>query len=107
MTAELPAGFEDLTDLLDWALPTEEERYVKRMNSSIEELRAFYSRVLPRAPAAQAYLDRLDPKALPPDAQRLLLLLFSMIIVSYAVDVFDQPLVPDSGSAYVWRVGDP
>ena len=107
MTAQLPPGFEDLTDLLDWALPTEEERYVKRMGSSIEELRAFYARILPRATDAQSYLDGLDAKALPPDAQRLLWLLFSMIVVSYAVDVFDTPLVPDSGSAYVRRVSDP
>ena len=103
----LPDEFADLADLLGWALPTEEERYAKRLASSIEELREFYARVLPRVPEAQAHLDRLDPKALPSDAQHLLWILFSLIVVSYAVDVFDEPKVPDTGSAYVRRVQEP
>jgi hypothetical protein len=103
----LPADFQDLQDLVEWALPTEEERYRKRMNSSIEDLADFYARVRPRAAAARDFLDQYGPDALPVDAQRLLWLLFSMITASYAVDVFAAPRVPDTGSAYVLRVGEP
>lgn len=103
----LPGEFQDLQDLVEWALPAEEERYRKRMDSSIEELAAFYARVRPRAAAARDYLDRYGSDPLPLDAQRLLWLLFSMITASYAVDVFAAPRVPDTGSAYVRRVGEP
>ena len=105
--AGLPPGFEDLQPYISWALPTEEERYRKRMNAPIEELGEVYAAVRPRAAAARDYLDEFGPEPLPLDAQRLLWLLFSMITMSYAVDVFAAPRVPDTGSAYVLRVGEP
>ena len=38
--------------------------------------------------------------SLPDDATRLLRLLYSFILVSYAVNIFQQPRIPDSGSAF-------
>jgi hypothetical protein len=103
----LPASFEDLDDLLEWSLPTEQERYQKRMASTMEELQVVYDRILPRAGAARDYLDTCDIDALSPEAQRLLWLLFSFITVSYAVEVFGTPRVPDTASAYVRRRSEP
>ena len=103
----LPSAFAELEAFIEWAMPNEEERYQKRLNSSMKELRAFYDAIVIRADDARKYLDQYEYPDLPPDALRLLWMLFSLIVVSYAVDVFGRPQVPDSGSSYVQRVGEP
>lgn len=106
-TPTLPPAFAELERFIDWAIPDERERYQKRLSSSMSELREFYDAVVMRADDARKYLDEFDYPDLPPDALRLLWMMFSLIVVSYAVDVFGQPRVPDSGSAYVERIGEP
>lgn len=103
----LPAAFAGLERFIEWAIPDERSRYLKRLSSSMTELQEFYDAVVLRADDARKYLDEFDYPELPPDALRLLWMLFSLIVVSYAVDVFGQPRVPDSGSAYVERIGEP
>jgi len=105
--AQLPGGFADLEPFIEWALPTEAARYLKRMSSTMDELRSFYDAITARAEAARDHLDTFDLTAMPIEEQRLMWLLFSMIIVSYAVEVFGDPRVPDSGSAYMERPGEP
>ena len=96
----LPAQFADLEPFAaTWCLPTERERYSARLASSTREMQAFYDAVTPRAEAAMAYLEQLPFDALPPDATNLLHLLYSMIQVSFPVEVWHQPKVPDTGSA--------
>ena len=107
MSELLPAAFAELEDVIEWALPTERERYEKRIASTMEELQAFYDAVIPRAAEAREYLDKFELSAMPPDAQRLLWILFSLITVSYPIDVFGRPRVPDSGAAYVDRCAEP
>jgi hypothetical protein len=106
-TPVLPVEFADLEPYIAWALPTEEERYARRLASSMEDLQAFYDAVFPRADDARKYLDTFELTAMPEDAQRLIWLLFSLISVSYAVEVFGVPQVPDTGSAYMRRTGEP
>jgi hypothetical protein len=103
----LPAPFADLEGVIEWAIPTERERYQKRLGSSMEELQAFYDTLAPRVSDARDYLDQLDLAAMPPEAQRLMWLVFSLITVSFAVEVFGVPRVPDSASAYMERAGEP
>jgi hypothetical protein len=103
----LPAPFADLEGVIEWAIPTERERYQKRLDSSMEELQAFYDVMAPRATDARDYLDQFDLAAMPTDAQRLIWLMFSLITVSFAVEVFGVPRVPDSASAYMERAGEP
>jgi hypothetical protein len=104
----LPAGFAGLEPFVaQWARPTRRERYDTRLSATIEELGAFYDAVAPRAEEAIAYLDGLDIKDLPGPALRLLRLLYSMILVSYAVNVFDQPRIPDSGAAFFDTLAEP
>jgi hypothetical protein len=103
----LPVPFADLEGVIEWAIPTERERYLKRLDSSMEELQAFYDVIAPRVSDARDYLDQLDLAAMPLDAQRLMWLVFSLITVSFAVEVFGVPRVPDSASAYMERAGEP
>jgi hypothetical protein len=108
MTRILPDGFEDLEPFVaDWAKPTRAERYETRLSKSIDELVEFYDAIAPRAEEAIEYLDALELDALPDDATRLLQLLYSMILVSYAVNIFKQPRIPDSGSAFFDMVVEP
>ncbi len=95
----LPAEFADLEPFADWCLPTEDERYDKRIASTMDELQAFYDAAFPRLEAALDYLDALDINALPADATHLLQLCNSLMTASFPVEVWRQPRVPDSGPA--------
>jgi len=104
----LPEGFADLEPYVaDWARPTRKDRYDVRLSKTIEELQDFYDAIARRAEEAIAYLDALDLNDLPKDATRLLQLLYSMILVSYPVNVFMQPRIPDSGAAFFDMVAEP
>jgi hypothetical protein len=59
----LPAEFADLEPFADWALPTEGERYAKRIASTMDELQAFYDAAFPRSEAAATYLDQFPMDA--------------------------------------------
>jgi hypothetical protein len=103
----LPPEFADLEPFGDWCLATEAERYGKRLGSSMTELQAFYDAALPRLDAAIAFLDELPFDDLPEDAMRLLWLCYSLINVSFPVEVWRQPRVPDCGAAAVDVVVEP
>jgi hypothetical protein len=104
----LPQEFSDLEPFIaDWALPTRAERYQARLKKPYDELVTFYDAIAPRAEQAIAYLNDLDINELPDDAERLLHLLYSMILVSYAVNVFKQNRIPDSGAAFFDMVAEP
>ena len=104
----LPQAFSDLQPFVaDWALPTRAQRYEARLSKPFDELVAFYDAVAPRAEEAIAYLNGLDIDDLTDDATTLLHLLYSMILVSYAVNVFKQNRIPDSGAAFFEMVAEP
>jgi hypothetical protein len=106
--SRLPDGFAELEPYVEtWARPTRAERYEARLSAPFADLCDFYDAVAPRAEAAIAHLDTLSLDALPEDATRLLHLLYSFILVSYAVNVFHQPRIPDSGSALFAMVHAP
>ena len=107
MTAHLPAEFVDLEPFLDWSLETEAERYAKRLASTMDELQSFYDAAFPRLEDAMAYLDALPLDGLPDDATRLLWLCYSLVNVSFPVEVWRQPRVPDSGAASMDMVVEP
>jgi hypothetical protein len=103
----LPAEFSDLEPFADWCLASEEDRYARRLASTMDELQAFYDAVVPRAEAAMAYCDRFPLDDLPADARNLLWLLYSMVMVSFPVEAFGQPRIPDTGAAYLTLVSGP
>jgi hypothetical protein len=104
----LPDEFADLEPFAPgWVLATERERFAKRMSSSMEQMQAFYDATFPRAGAALAYLDALELRSLPERSQNLLLLLYSLVMVSFPVEVWKQPHVPDAGATYLDLVEEP
>ena len=99
-TPLLPARFVDLEPYATtWCLASEAERWAQRLRSSMDELQAFYDAMFPRAEEAIAYLDKLPLHDLPDDARRLLQLLYSLIMVSFPVEIWRQPKIPDTGTA--------
>ena len=105
--ATFPAPFADLEPFAPWALPTERERYARRLSSSMDELQAFYDAAFPRLEEIIGYLDGFELRALPEDATRLLWLSYSLVNVSFPVEVWRQPRVPDSGAAALDVVVEP
>ena len=99
---QLPREFSELEPFAaTWCLPTERERFAQRMTSSMEDMQAFYDAFFPRAEEAIQYCDKFELDDMPDDAQHLLQLLYSLVMVSFPVEVWRQPHVPDSGAAYL------
>jgi hypothetical protein len=103
----LPPAFAELEPFADWSLETEAERYAKRLDSSMDEIQAFYDAAFPRLAEAMAHLDQLDLNALPEDASRLLWLMYSLVNASFPVEVWRQPRVPDSGASTMDVIVEP
>ncbi len=103
----LPPAFADLEPFADWSLATERERYAKRLASTMDELQAFYDAAFPRLEEMTAHLDAFPLDALPEDATRLLWLCYSLVNVSFPVEVWRQPRVPDSGMVRIDVIVEP
>ena len=106
MNAFLPPEFSQIEHLVDeWAIEDGHARYVKRVNSSMEQIQAFYDRVFPVAEDAVAYVDKFDyAEPLPEDVANLRNLLYSLITVSLAVELWKQPRVKHSANTILTRV---
>jgi hypothetical protein len=105
--ATLPAEFSDLEPFSEWCLEFERERYAKRLSSSMDELQALYDAAFPRLETAMEHLDQYELDALPDDATHLLWLCYSLVNVSFQVEVWRQPRVPDSGAASMDEIVEP
>jgi hypothetical protein len=104
----LPEEFADLEPFADtWCLPTEGERWACRHTSSIEEMQQLYQAVFPRYEALLTYLDRYALDDLPAEGSALFHLVQSFVMVSFPVEVWDGPCIPDSGTATLDRVVSP
>ena len=93
MNTQLPQGFSDLEQFVEWALPSSTERNRKRRASSMDEINAFYNAILPRLEQILAYLDQFSLREMPQDARRLLYLSLSLAEVTIAVELFHEPKV--------------
>ncbi|HET9874535.1 MAG TPA: hypothetical protein VFQ37_02070 [Mycobacterium sp.] len=103
----LPAEFADLEPHAAWDLETESERYAKRLASSMPQMQEFYDAAFPRLEEAITYLDKFPLDDLPDDARALMHVMQSLVMVSFPVEVWKQPRVPDSGAAYLNLVSEP
>jgi len=100
MGALLPPEFSDLEPLVqDWCFDGEPQRYAKRLASTMDEIQRFYDAVMPRAEDAIRYLEKFPLDELPEDALRLLQLLYSLIVMSFPVEIWRQPRIPDTSLA--------
>ena len=107
MANVLPAEFADLEPFADWAIPTERARYAKRLASTMDELQAFYDAAFPRLEGATAYLEKVDLDGIAADDKHLLWLFASLVTVSFPVEVWRQPRVPDSGASSFDAIVEP
>lgn len=107
MSTKLPAEFADLEQFSDWCLPSEPQRYGKRLDSTMTEMQAFYDAITPRAEEAISYCDKFSLDGMPEDVLNLMHLLYSMVTVSFPVECWKQPRVPDSGATSLDCVVEP
>jgi hypothetical protein len=108
MSPLLPAEFADLEPHAPtWCLATEAERWERRMNSSMEELLAFYGDAFPRLEDALGFCDPHPLDDLPPEVERLLQLVHSLVLVAMAVEIFGQPKTVDAADAVLYRIKEP
>jgi hypothetical protein len=102
MTSLLPGQFSDLEPFAaTWCLATEGERYARRLASTMDEIQAFYDAFFPRAEEAIAYCEGVPLADMPDETIHLLQLLYSLVMVSFPVEAWRQPHIPDSGAAYL------
>jgi hypothetical protein len=102
-----PAAFADLEPFADWAIPTERARYDKRVATDMAELQAFYDAVFPRLEAGVEHLKGVPLDGIGEEDARLLWLFCSLVTVSFPVEVWRQPRVPDSGAATIDAIFEP
>lgn len=102
-----PAEFADLDPFADWAIPGEGQRYAKRLASTMAELQAFYDAAFPRLEAGASYLREVSLNGISEEDKHLLWLFESLVTVSFPVEVWRQPKVPDSGSTAMEAVVEP
>jgi hypothetical protein len=102
-----PEQFADLEPFADWALPSEADRYGKRLASSMDELQAFYDATFPRMEESTEYLKSVQLEGISDEDRSLLWLFEALVTVSFPVEVWRQPRVPDSGASSIDVVVEP
>jgi hypothetical protein len=108
MTTLLPDAFADLEPFAQtWCLATETERYNLRVASSMPAMQEFYDACFPRLEEAIEYCDKFPLDELPDDVTNLLQLIYSLIMVAMAVEVFSRPTVVNAADAVLVRVKEP
>ena len=103
----LPATFAELEPFADWALPSEADRYAKRLQSSMDELQTFYDAAFPRLEDGAEYLKGVALDGISDEDRNLLHLFEALVTVSFPVEVWRQPRVPDSGASSIDVVVEP
>ena len=104
----LPPEFADLEPFGEWAVRGERARYDKRYDSTMAELQAFYDAAFPRVEDAMEYLEQFPyDDSMPEPAKRLLWLFCALVTVSFPVEAWRQPRVPDSGAASINAIHEP
>ena len=96
--AALPRGFEALESwVADWAQPSQNRRWDKRLASSKQEIIGFYRALLPELERILDHVDQFPLGELPPDSARLLDLAMMHAEIAPNVELYDgDPGVPYS-----------
>ena len=104
----LPSAFSEIEPYAStWCLATETERWNLRLSSTMRDMEQFYDAFFPRLEEAIEYCDKFPLDDLPDDVLALMRLLYSMIAVSFPVECWKQPRVPDSGATSIDCVSEP
>jgi hypothetical protein len=99
--ATFPDQFAALEPFADWALPSEKDRYEKRLASSMAELQEFYDAAFPALQGGVEYLQSVEIDGISDEDRNLTWLFCALVTVSFPVEVWRQPRVPDSGASSV------
>lgn len=99
--AAFPTQFAALEPYADWALPSEADRYGKRITSTMDELQEFYDAAFPLLDSSTEYLQGAPIDGISDEDRNLLWLFSSLITVSFPIECWRQPTVPDSGPASI------
>ena len=105
--ATLPAEFADLEPFSDWCLEFGARALRQTPRQQHGRDAGVLRRRVPRLEAAMEHLDQYPLDALPDDASHLLWLCYSLVNVSFPIEVWRQPRVPDSGAASFDQVVEP
>jgi hypothetical protein len=73
----------------------------------MEEMEVFYDAFFPRLEEAIQYCDKHPLDDLPVDVENLLMLIYSLIMVSMSVEIFRQPKTVDAADAVLIRTRSP
>jgi hypothetical protein len=104
----LPSAFAEFERFAEkWCLATEPERWEVRLSTPMPEIHAFYDAFSPRFEEAISYCDKFPLDDMPDDVRNLLHLVYSMIMISMAVEVFGTQRPADSADAVINRIGEP
>lgn len=105
---QLPDAFSDLEVFVaQWDHPDTNARYAARLASDMAQMQAFFVAMLARADEIKAYLDARSLDDLSEPDQCLGRLMFAFAIVAGAVEIYRQPMVPDSGATEFFMVTEP
>ena len=98
MNRILPEGFKDLEGWVqEWAQSTQNARWDKRLRSSKEDIRAFYSAIQPRLESILEYCDQYPLGELSDEAARLYDLALMAAEIAPNVEFYGgDPNVPHS-----------
>jgi len=99
--ATFPKQFAALEPFADWALPSEADRYDKRINSTMAELQAFYDVAFPLLQEHAEHLKTIELDGISDEDRNLLNLFEALVTASFPVEVWRQPRVPDSGASSI------
>jgi hypothetical protein len=103
----LPAQFAALEPFTDWCLPSEGDRYAKRVASTMEELQAFYDVAFPLLESSTDYLKGVSLDDISDEDRNLTWLFCSLVTVSFPIEVWRQPRVPDAGASSIDVIVEP
>lgn len=92
----LPERYADLGRFIDWAQPSFEARTRKCSEATMEEAHEFYDALFPQVEEIIAYLKGFPLEALPPAEQRLAHMVYALVHISLAVEIYDQIELPDA-----------
>ena len=96
----LPSAFAEFEPFAEkWCLATEAERWEARLTTPMPEIRHFDDAFSPRFEEAIDYCDKFPLDDVPDEALNLLHLIYSMIMVSMAVEIFGTQEPADSADA--------
>ncbi len=88
-----------------WCLPDANDRYERRLASTMADLTEFYDAATALGEEAMRYLGGVPMDELDEQSTNLMWLMCSLSAVSFAVDVFRQPTVPETcGARMDWTV---